>query len=236
MTTTNPQADHLDARRWAGRVRATIRRSDPTAQGTFDIPASAPMVVLDLLGAAQREDPSLTFRYSCRAGRCGTCTIQLDGSAVLACQIPVAPDSGIRLDPLGGLPVVKDLVVEMTPFATRWSQVVRTMDIDHGEPPEPGSFDRELFDAARECISCGACYAACPVAGESRPFLGPAALTRAASGRARRPAATHFTTTGVLGRAGIAGCHSVGACSIACPRELDPARVIRGLRRIGKRA
>ncbi len=194
------------------------------------------MVVLDVLRVAQRLDPSLAFRYSCRAGRCGTCTILLDGAAVLACQTPVTSGSRIRLDPLGGLPVVKDLVVDMQPFVTRWSEVVGIDEAGETEPPQAGTFDRELFDAARECISCGACYAACPVAGETKAFLGPAALTRAAGkpGRGRAPA--RATATAVPGWEGIAGCHSVGACSIACPRELDPARVIRGLRKIGQRA
>jgi succinate dehydrogenase/fumarate reductase iron-sulfur protein len=210
-----------------GLVRVKVGRSDPAARQEFDVPAAEPMVVLDvLLALQQHRDPSLVFRFSCRAGRCGTCTVRLNGTAVLACQTPVAQGAELVLEPLGGLPVVKDLVVDMSPFQANWSEIVRLIEPRTAATPSVGP-EQTLLDRSRECISCGACYAACPVAASDRGFLGPAALARAAGDRAPQGAGRSI----VLGPRGFAGCHSVGACSIVCPRQLDPALLIRSLRR-----
>ena len=208
-------------------VRVTVRRSDPAAPAVFDVRAAEPMVVLlDVLLALQRNrDATFVFRFSCRAGRCGTCTVRLNGTAVLACQTPVASGAELVLEPLGGLPVVKDLVVDMGPFQAAWSEVVRLMEPDRAAAPSAGTH-QALLDSSRECISCGACYAACPVAASGRDFLGPAALARAAGDP--RP---QDGPAPVMGPRGFAGCHSVGACSVVCPRELDPSLLIRSLRR-----
>lgn len=209
-------------------VRVTVGRSDPATQAEFEVPVAEPMVVLDVLLALQRHrDASLAFRFSCRAGRCGTCTVRVNGRAVLACRTPVAAGAALVVEPLGGLPVVKDLIVDMSPFQATWSEVVRL--IEPGAVASASGGKRQtLLDSSRECISCGACYAACPVAAPDRDFLGPAALAWAAGDvtphAAPRPAA-------VMGPRGFAGCHSVGACSAVCPRELDPALLIRSLRR-----
>ena len=107
-------------------VRVTVGRSDPKARAIFDVPASEPMVVLDVLLALQRHhDASLAFRFSCRAGRCGTCTVRVNGTAVLACQTPVAGGAELLVEPLGGLPVVKDLVADTSAFQANWSEIVR---------------------------------------------------------------------------------------------------------------
>jgi succinate dehydrogenase / fumarate reductase iron-sulfur subunit/fumarate reductase iron-sulfur subunit len=211
-----------------GFVRVKVGRSDPAAREEFDVPAAEPMVVLDVLLALQRHcDASLVFRFSCRAGRCGTCTMRLNGRAVLACQTPVAEGAELVIEPLGGLPVVKDLVVDMSPFQANWSEIVRLIEPRTAATPSVGP-EQALLDSSRECISCGACYAACPVAASGRDFLGPAALARAA-GDPTPHSATRTAT--VLGPRGFPACHSVGACSIVCPRALDPALLIRSLRR-----
>ena len=212
-----------------GFVRVTVGRSDPAVSAVFDVPTTEPMVVLDVLLALQRQrDSTLAFRFSCRAGRCGTCTVRLNGRAVLACQTPVATGAELVVEPLGGLPVVKDLVVDMAPFLANWSEIVRMIEPGAVAAAPSGVRDQDLLNASRECISCGACYSACPVAASSRDFLGPAALARAAGDFrpqvARAPAP-------VMGPRGFGGCHSVGACSVVCPRELDPALLIRSLRR-----
>ena len=209
-------------------VRVTVERSDPAAQAVFVVPAAEPMVVLDVLLALQRHgDPSLVFRFSCRAGRCGTCTVRLNGTAVLACQTAVAGGAELVVEPLGGFPVVRDLVVDMAPFLDSWREVVRTMGPGATAETAPEAIDQRLLDSSRECIACGACYAACPVAASDREFLGPATLARAAGAYAPQTAGRST----VLGLRGFAGCHSVGACSVVCPRQLDPASLIRSLRR-----
>jgi succinate dehydrogenase / fumarate reductase iron-sulfur subunit/fumarate reductase iron-sulfur subunit len=231
-------------------VRVEVARSDPGALHTFVVTAAAVRVVLDLLAEVSRQDPSLYFRYSCRGGFCGTCTVLLDGRAVLACQtvVPEGPAT-VHLAPLGGFPVVRDLVVDVAPFAERWDAVGARLSVDPvgpgavdgpeaaalAEPAGPRPLDsagREDIDPSLDCISCGACFAACDLSAVDRLFLGPAALTRAmvviADPRDTRPA-ERSVAIGAAG--GVEGCHGIGACSLACPKGLDPARAIRRLRR-----
>jgi succinate dehydrogenase / fumarate reductase iron-sulfur subunit/fumarate reductase iron-sulfur subunit len=93
-----------EARHEDGKVRVTLLRSDPGAQSTFEVERIEPMMVLDLLLAVQREqDPSIGFRYSCRVAMCGTCTVRMDGRAILGCETRLEPDRNeVRLAPLGG--------------------------------------------------------------------------------------------------------------------------------------
>jgi succinate dehydrogenase / fumarate reductase iron-sulfur subunit/fumarate reductase iron-sulfur subunit len=220
-----------------GTLRVEILRSDPDARRTFELDRRELYVVLDVVAAAAREDPSLLFRYSCRSGYCGTCTLLLDGEPVLACQARVPPDATtVRIAPLGGLPVVRDLVVDPAPFAARWALVDAPLDpVDVGGDEGPRPLDlagRRPVEESLDCISCGACYAACDLSAADRPFLGPAALNRAAVLVAdRRDTHRAARLAIVAGRDGIDGCHGIGACSLACPKGLDPARSIRRLRR-----
>src|SRR5437016_5340962 len=115
-------------------LSVNVHRSDSTARSAFEVARFEPMMVLDVLLAIQREhDPALGFRFSCRVGMCGTCTVRVDGRPALACQTRVTPEqASIRLDPLGGLPVLRDLTVDMTPFFDEWARVTPYL------VPEPG--------------------------------------------------------------------------------------------------
>lgn len=220
-------------------ITATVTRTNPDAQTTFSVDGRAAKVVLDVLVAIQQyHDATLAFRYSCRVGKCGTCTIRHNGRAVLACQTPVGAGEVLHLGPLGGFPVVRDLIVDMAPFVAGWSDVVRSFDPARLAPARPAEAAPALLVASEECISCGACYSACPVAGTGLGFLGPAAITRAAGDPSGGRAASIDVASPLNLLTGLAGCHSVGACSIVCPRGLDPARVVRRLRhkRIGAAA
>ncbi len=219
-------------------IRVTVARSDPAAARSFELARRDPTVVLDLLLAIQRErDASLAFRYSCRVATCGTCTVRVDGLPVLACQAIVADGaSAIRIEPLAGLPVVRDLVVDQAPFFERWERIeafapaIAASHVPAVVPP--ASDERRAIDPTLDCISCGACFSACGVAGDGRRFLGPAALNRAmtlvADSRDGTPSA-HAEVA--FGPGGIDDCHSIGACTAVCPKGLDPAGAIRRLRR-----
>jgi succinate dehydrogenase/fumarate reductase iron-sulfur protein len=236
-------------------VRVQVARSDAAARDRFEVPRSRALVILDLLVEIGHEDDSLGYRYSCRSGFCGTCTVLLDGHPVLACQTAVpAGDRALHLAPLGGFPVVRDLVVDPAPFAERWTAVEPRIvpaaaidgdriahqtgdDDDAGMDMAPGPrpvdpSGRAAIEDSLDCISCGACFAACDLSSAERPYLGPAALTRAmvVLGDARE-AARDVHWAAVSGPDGIEGCHGIGACSLACPKGLDPARAIRRLRR-----
>jgi succinate dehydrogenase/fumarate reductase iron-sulfur protein len=226
-------------------VRLTIERSEPGARRDFAIEAEGMHVILDLLAGAAREDPSLWFRYSCRSGYCGTCTVAVDGRPGLACQTTIPSRGRVHVAPLGGFPVIRDLVVDPAPLVARMAEagggplrttpdaLAATIAADDDGLPRPLDPDRAtLADDSADCITCGACYAACDMSAADRPFLGPAALTRAmvvladpaTPDRAGRLAR-------VAGTDGVDGCRGIGACSVVCPKGLDPARAIRRIRR-----
>jgi succinate dehydrogenase/fumarate reductase iron-sulfur protein len=223
-----------------GSVEVRIARSDPAARASFTVARREAFVVLDLIAAAARKDPTLAFRYSCRSGFCGTCTVLLDGRPVLGCQTPVPAAPRVDLAPLGGFAVVRDLLVDPAPFEVRWEAIGPVIEPDAAVSseslprplgPSMGAAGTPAADSL-DCISCGACFAACDMAALDSPFLGPAALTRAMvtisdardAGRGGRLAV-------VSEHGGVDGCHGIGACSVVCPRDLDPQRAIRRLRR-----
>ena len=227
-------------------LRLVVTRSEPGARREFLVLRRGAYVVLDLIAAAARTDPSLYFRYSCRSGYCGTCTILVDGRPALACQTTLPTSAGVvHVAPLGGFPVVRDLVVDPAPFAARWTAVdgrlapvarpAEEEDAVQSIPPGPRPLDTESrrpIDESLDCISCGACFAACDLSTSDGAFFGPAALTRAMVLVAdRRDADRAGRLAVVAGREGVEGCHGIGACSLVCPRRLDPARAIRRLRR-----
>lgn len=229
-------------------VHLTVERSDRAARREFAIEPLGIHVVLDLLAEAARQDPSLAFRYSCRSGYCGTCTVVVDGRPSLACGTAVGSRARIHVAPLAGFPVVRDLIIDPAPFVERMAigggESVRSLASVHttssvdttssdrdDAPPRPIDTERAT-PVADDCISCGACYAACDQSAVDRPFLGPAALNRArvviADGHGPGRAA-HLAR--VAGTDGVDGCRGIGACSLVCPKGLDPARAIRRLRR-----
>lgn len=226
-----------------GELTVRVTRTDPGARGEFRVRRIRPMMVLDALLAIQRQhDPSLGFRFSCRVGMCGTCTVRVDGRSVLACQTEV-PDGvrRIRIDPLAGLPVLRDLVVDTAPFWEAWRAVTPYLvPADSGQVGmdaapaviPPGSDERAEIDPALDCIGCAACFSSCGIASAHRDFLGPAALNRAMVLIAdSRDAAAGQRLEIVGAEAGVDRCHYIYGCTAACPKGLDPARAIRGLRR-----
>jgi len=224
-------------------LRVSVTRSDPEAPAEFTVPRIRPMMVLDALLAIQRtHDPAIGFRFSCRVGMCGTCTVRVDGRSVLACQTEITEDTEhIRVDPLAGLPVLRDLVVDTAPFWRAWAAVtpylVPDEDQEVGMDAEPAvippdSAERERIDPSLDCIGCAACFSSCGIASARRDFLGPAALNRAMVlvADSRDTAAAHRMEI-VGGESGVDRCHYIYGCTAACPKGLDPARAIRRLRR-----
>jgi succinate dehydrogenase/fumarate reductase iron-sulfur protein len=222
----------------ATRIRVSVARTDAGAPATFEVERFEPMMVLDTLLAIQREhDPSLGFRYSCRVGMCGTCTVRVDGRPALACQTRLRPDQReVRVAPLAGLPVVRDLIVDTSPFFEEWARVTPYLvprdDLTEPARIEPDAPERRIIDPALDCIACGACYAGCGIAGMGRDFLGPAALNRAMVLIAdSRDAARQERLEAVTGSDGAFRCRYMHVCTSVCPKGLDPAGAIRTLRR-----
>lgn len=214
-----------------------VHRTSPDARTTFRVKRIEPMTVLDALLAVQRDhDATLGFRFSCRVAMCGTCTVRVDGRSALACQAPVDPDAQeVRVDPVAGLPVIRDLLVDTRPFWEEWARVtpylVPREDLSEPAVVPPDSPERNQIDPSLDCIGCGACWSSCGVADHRRDFLGPAALNRAMVLIAdSRDAAGEERLATVAAADGVDRCHYIYGCTAVCPKGLDPAASIRRLR------
>lgn len=215
-------------------IRVEIARFDRSRgryRSTYELEPVSQFSILDLLRMiVRRHDPTLSFRSSCRVGMCGTCAVVMDGREVLACQTPAPQDGGaVRVGPLRNLPVLKDLVVDPSPFFDRYMQVDPAGGAVLGETP----VGRESLG---DCITCGACLSACSMATVNEGFVGPAALFRAlrlveegdrseAENRLRDLATSD----------GIYGCRGHLDCLTACPKDLAIPQAIHRLKRMAAR-
>ena len=207
----------------------------------FEVPRRPSQTVLDVVTHIQRHlDPTLSYRFACRVGMCGSCAMTVNGSPRWTCRThvdKVAAAGALEIAPLANLPVVKDLVADMREFFDKWARAggrfkptaTRT---DAPALVKPDSRARREAQAGIECIGCGICYAACDVVAWNKDYLGPAALNRAWTlvndvrdgGQRERLAA-------VAGDAGCHSCHTLMSCTELCPKSLSPTRSIAGLKR-----
>ena len=177
---------------------------------TYEVPRRDNQTVLDVVTFVQRHlDPTLSYRFACRVGMCGSCAMTVNGRPRWTCRTHVSKvaDGGrLEIGPLENLPVIKDLTTDMRPFFEKWQQAKgvfapsRTRD-DDIEQIRPDSAVRIAADAAIECINCGVCYAACDTVRWDSEYLGPAALNRAWSCFERRARQRKFRALG--GRRGF---------------------------------
>jgi len=196
--------------------------------------------VLDAALWVQRNaDPSLAFRCSCRVGMCGSCGMVIDGKARLACRTLVnSLGNDISLEPMKSMPVVRDLVVDMTPFFDKYRKAVPYFLPANPDPElEPvllpqDAKEREVIDAQRECIACGLCYSSCGMVGMDTGFLGPAALNRAYVLVADpRDGARKQRLDLVASESGLWRCHTQFECASVCPKHIWPTVAIQRLKR-----
>ena len=222
----------MEVRVWRGDARGRYQ--------AFDVPRQPSQTVLDVVTHIQRHlDPTLSYRFACRVGMCGSCAMMVNGTPRWTCRThvdKVARDDALEIAPLANLPVVKDLVADMREFFDKWARaggrfVPGATRADGFAVVAPGSQARREADAGIECIGCAVCYAACDVVAWNRDYLGPAALNRAwtlvndvRDTHAKRLAA-------VAGDAGCHSCHTLMSCTELCPMEISPTRSIAGLKR-----
>ena len=214
-----------------------IHRSEASSSRSFVVRRFFPMSVLDaLLAVGRQEDESLAYRFSCRVGMCGTCLVRVNGKSVLACQEMITPEMRhIAVSPAAGFEVIRDLVVDTTPFWKQWAKVIPYF-VPKKDALEPATIkhsspERLAIDPHVNCIQCGACYSSCGVSSVNNDFLGPAALNRVFVLNSDSRDAAHAERQEIIsGEDGYLRCHSMYGCSIACPKELDPVSAIRKLR------
>ena len=209
----------------------------------YEVAGGPDTTVLDALVAIQREqDPTLAFRYACRVGMCGSCGMVVDGRERWACRTRLVTLGGgeIAVRPLYHFPLLRDLVVDLAPFARRQSAVGAALVAVSGAAPyaeiPPVSAERREIDAAIECIGCGMCVSACTVAGRNARFPGPAALNRAYTLQLdRRDAGKDARWAVLLSDDALARCHGQGQCTEVCPMGLAPTTSIIRLRALATR-
>ena len=209
----------------------------------FDVTTGPETTVLDALVDIQRTaDSTLAFRYACRVGMCGSCAMVVNGRERWACRTLLASLRGttITVRPLYHFPLIRDLVVDMTPFRGRMASVGGALtpaaDAKSYEIVSRDSREREQIDEAIECIGCGMCVSACTMVAHIPTFPGPAALNRAFTLQMdRRDAAKDARWSVLLSEDALARCHGQGNCTEVCPMELSPATSIRRLRAMGTR-
>lgn len=186
-------------------------------------------------------DNTLSWRFSCRMGVCGSCAMMINGKPMLACnnQILNITDSELILAPLVNFDIIKDLVPDLVPMFEKHQSLRPYM---HREDPEERETpDGEYAQSPEElveylqfsyCIRCGACMAACPTLATDMGYLGPMPLAQAYRWNAdNRDAGFDDRKDIAGGNGGTSNCHYAGECSNVCPKGVDPARAIQLLKR-----
>ena len=205
------------------------------------MPRQTSQTVLDVVTYIQRTlDPTLAYRYACRVGMCGSCAMTVNGVPRWTCRThvdKVLKNDAFSVAPLKNLPVIRDLVTDMSEFFDKWARArgqfapTRTRHDDFARV-QPESDDRRAVDAGIECIGCGVCYSACDVVSWNPDYLGPAALNRAWTlVKDGRDGARVDRLRAVAGNAGCHSCHTHMSCTERCPKHLSPTAGIAGLKK-----
>src|SRR3990172_7665628 len=205
---------------------------------TYRLRAVPGMSILSaVLNIRDEMDGGISFRCSCRSAVCGSCAMVMNGKIELACRTQLASlgSDTIILEPLPNFEIIKDLVVDMTPFWKMYERIKPWL-IRKTSPPareiSQSEEERDRIDQFVNCILCAACYGACPVPSRDPDYLGPAALAKLErfilDSRDERP-------LGILeslnNESGLWGCDTLFKCIEVCPKDVRPTDAIAGLRR-----
>jgi succinate dehydrogenase iron-sulfur subunit len=225
-----------------------IYRFDPEADSaphyaryTLDLPPHTP-VLTALLRIRDEVDPTLTLRYSCRSAICGSCAMLVNSKSRLACRTPIGPEIArhgkVVVEPMGNQPVLRDLVVDQSPFWERYHRVAPHLILDPANPMPP---DRPTlmtqeevarFKETPRCIACAACYSACPAVQADPEFPGPMALAKLyrfvvdPRDQAHRDRLVRIQTEGLW------LCLRCHLCTEACPKDVRPSERIMDLKEL----
>jgi succinate dehydrogenase / fumarate reductase iron-sulfur subunit len=208
------------------------------AFATYRIRVIPGLTVLAMLIRIRDEiDGTLSFRSSCRSAVCGSCAMVINGRIDLACRTQVASfnKNEIILEPLPNLEIIRDLVVDLTPFWAAYEKIkpwlVRTSPDPEKEIPQTEE-ERNRIDQYVNCILCASCYGACPVLARNPGYAGPHALAKlerfVLDSRDERP---YRALEDVNDEKGVWGCDTMLRCIDACPKDVRPTDAIVGLRK-----
>jgi succinate dehydrogenase iron-sulfur subunit len=231
----------------AKKVRTfKIYRWDPDQGGNprldsydIDLDKCGPMVLDALIKIKNEVDSTLTFRRSCREGICGSCAMNIDGVNTLACIQPIEECNGdVKIYPLPHMPVVKDLVPELTHIFAQYASVEPWLKTETPTPPDRERLqspeERSKLDGLWECILCFCCSTACPSYWwNGDKYLGPAILLQAYRWIAdSRDEATGERLDGLEDPFRLYRCHTIMNCTKTCPKGLNPAKAIGEIKKL----
>jgi fumarate reductase iron-sulfur subunit len=213
-------------------------RPEQESETTFDeyeVPCPKEWVVLDGLNHIKdRLDGTLSYRWSCRMGICGSCGMTVNGEPKLTCATFLADyaPGPIRVEPLRNFPVIRDLVVDIGDFMRKLVRVKPWLVREVEQPLSEGEYrqtpqEMDEYKSFSMCINCMLCYAACPIYGLDPKFIGPAAIALAQRYNLDNRDQGGSERMAVLSEhEGIWGCTFVGECTKVCPKHVDPAGAI----------
>jgi len=221
------------------KTTAKIFRFDPNKDAApyfqdFEFEYEEGENVLDALIQIQKTDTSLGFLYGCRDRHCGLCGVMLNGKAVLACKASAVP--GMKIEPLKGMRVVKDLIIDRSEFSTQKASLRLFLERKKEAEQIPEKLlpaEYQDFKLASRCVECYCCTASCPVwLKQKHVFAGPASIILEARHvfDGRDDASRDF----ILRDLGIDACISCGACTRACAHKIDPCALIKKLKDLSK--
>ena len=224
----------------ADRITLQVARYRPEqdAAPTFDeyeVPCPRDWVVLDALNHVKDQlDGTLSYRWSCRMGVCGSCGMTVNGEPKLTCATFLADyaPGPIRVEPLKNFPVIRDLIVDIGDFMRKLTTVKPWIVREQEKPIAEGEYlqtpqELEAFKPFSMCINCMLCYAACPIYILDPKFIGPAAIALAQRYNLdSRDEGAKERLEVLSAHEGIWGCTFVGECTKVCPKNVDPAGAI----------
>ena len=197
-----------------------------------------PMVLDAIIWIKSKVDSTLTFRRSCREGICGSCAMNIDGTNTLACTKGMDEISGaVKIYPLPHMPVVKDLVPDLTRFYAQHASIQPWLKTDTPQPEHEWRqtpADRAKLDGLWECILCFCCTTSCPSYWwQGERYLGPAALLQAQRWiKDSRDEATGERLDDLEDPFRLYRCHTIMNCTKTCPKGLNPAKAIAEIKKL----
>ncbi|HUG88111.1 MAG TPA: succinate dehydrogenase iron-sulfur subunit [Actinomycetota bacterium] len=223
-------------------LEVRVRRYNPEVSenpwwDTFTLDADPTDRLLDALHEIKwRQDGTLALRRSCAHGICGSDAMLINGHNALACKVlvrDVAPK--VTIEPIRGLPVLKDLIVDMEPFFAQYRAVLPYLINDSGEPERErlqSPEERERFDDTTKCILCAACTTACPVYWGDDGYVGPAAIVNAHRFIFdSRDEGARDRMRLLAEKSGVFRCRTVFNCTEDCPRGIKVTKAIQEVKR-----
>ena len=226
--------------------RLVVYRYDPDSQNNprmdtyeVDMDNCGPMVLDALIKIKNEIDPGLSFRRSCREGICGSCAMNIDGTNDLACMRAIDDVKGdIKVYPLPHLPVIKDLVPDMSNFYAQYASIKPWLQSHTPPPPDrerlQSKEDQEKINEPAACILCACCSTACPSYWwNDERYLGPATLLQAYRWLVdSRDEATGERLDQLEDPFRLYRCHTIMNCTKTCPKGLNPARAIAEIKKM----